>query len=113
MSKMVRSLVAVGLTAAVMVGTTGAAFADLDSYVTGGHAWRVGADHKTVRIVDTLANSEDVYVQYKVGTSSTVNRLNAKGYQSQIDATYQNVISTLRACQDINNWPDSCDSWKS
>ncbi len=47
------------LALAGIMGTGVVAMADLDSYVTGGHAWRSNAS-KTVNIADTLGNNESV-----------------------------------------------------
>lgn len=113
MSRMVRKLVAVGLTAAVMIGTTGAAFADLDSYVTGGHAWRANADHKTLAVADTLANSQSVYANYKQGTTTVYRFNNNSGSGTTVTLNNGKVFTSLQACQDINLLPDACDSWKS
>lgn len=111
MSRLTRVACTVALVAVGMVGTTAAAYADKDSYVTGGHAWR-GSDVTVVYIKDTLANSESVYAQYKLG-SSTINRLdNNLGANQTVSADRTSTITALRACQDINLAPDACDAWK-
>ena len=84
------------------------AMADLDSYVTGGHAWRGTG---TVNIKDTLGNDQSVYVQYATG-GSTIYRLdNNAGVGTTVSKNAS--VSKLRACQNINLRPDACDSYKS
>jgi len=104
----------VPLALAGIMDTGVVAMADLDSYVTGGHAWRSNAS-KTVNIADTLGNNESVYVQYTLANDATVRRVdNTSGVNTTVSATAQaTTIKKLRACQDIQFQPDSCDSYKS
>ncbi|WP_163275684.1 hypothetical protein [Cellulomonas iranensis] len=83
----------------------------MDSYVTGGHAWR-SSSGKTISIKDTLANSESVYAQYKLGSSEVHKLDNNLGANQTTSATRSTTITTLRACQDINLAPDACDAWR-
>ena len=87
----------------------GAASADWDSYVTGGHAWR--SPTSQVNIKDTLCNDESVYVMYRRTGDTADRRLNNNsGYGATVSSS-GTTVTGLKACQDVLLAPDSCDAW--
>jgi len=94
--------------AAVLGG--GAASADMNSYVTGGHAWRSPVG--TVNIKDTLGNDEAVYVQYRRTGDTSDRRLNNNSGLGATASSSGTTVTGLKACQDRSLLPDVCDSWK-
>lgn len=109
---MKRTLGSLALAAVIGISGTGIAFADMDSYVTGGHAWRSGTSGGTVNIKDTSGNSESVFVQYRRTGDTADRRLNNKsGYGATVSSSGTKVVG-LKACRDRNLMPDECDSWR-
>lgn len=103
----------VGLGAIAILGSSPAIAADINSYKDQQvHGYSYGTNTRAA-VVDTKQDGHPVYVEYKRnGGSGTYTLWNKGGSGTTVTSGTGGAVYSLRACVNIDGWPDKCDSWR-
>ncbi|MFE5723453.1 hypothetical protein [Streptomyces erythrochromogenes] len=108
-----KKMAGVAVGALVILGSAPAVASNIDSYKDGQvHAYSYGTNTR-VAVSDTKKDGHPVYVNYRRDFSSEIYSLwNKSGEGTTQTSGSGNAVYTLRACVNIDGWPDKCDSWR-
>ncbi len=115
----VKRIAAAAIAVAALTMSTPAFAGEIDAATDGAYAWTSGKPgyiRRYANIEDTDKDGHSVKAQYSYPYfSSTVRTLWEKdGYgHKNKSAWHGSEIWRIKACEDINHWPDDCSGWDS